>query len=594
MFPRRTLLALLFFALLAGAALHVLHRYAALTGAPDTHRLFQQNLDAADTLSIERGDRSISLQRHNSQWDILHPVVASADTRRIRQLLDALEALPVIDQFSPRTLEQRKLSLELLGLSPPQARLTLTVQGHSTTLDIGHASPSGNALYLIHSGFPGKVLVTDAALLRQLPANFSEFRQRLLIPALVPQITALEIRRPAQPTLRLTRKDNLWHIVQPIAGRASQLVVAELTQALAALSIESFVWPETLSESGQPPSFARYGLDTESALSLLIWEQEKSSPLRIRLGHPPASSPGLLYALAADQTTIVTVTNSALPFLDLSPADFRDRRLFRENPDHLASLSIRYPNQTLELECDADRQWMLNAPLRSRANQATVRAFINTLLTLRADKIIADDSLPGAASILPPEQQMTLNFKNLPPLSLNYQFGPVLSQFAFTNAPAVVYLIPSTNLPPELVSLDEATIFADPQIINVPSDAVKRLTLATPASTQTFERVSAAWQSSTSATDLLPKIPQWIDELSHLRAERVAQLTPLFPLQLDSLHLAPPEYEITLDLSESDALRRVLAIGVPSPTGGRYAALRGSDVLYILSTNINEKLTVNK
>ena len=597
MYPRRTLVTLLILTLAAAALLHQLQR---VRGNPDplaTRLVFPKPLDAVESLAIERGDETLSLRRQNGAWEITRPINVPADAQRVRRFLDALEALPVNDQFSTRSLEQRQLTLHDFGLDPPQARITTGLW----TLDVGHASPTGHALYLRHSGLPSKIIATHAAFLQELPAAFLEFRQRLLIHAKPSHITALEIRRPGQPTFRVIRKDNLWHLVQPIAGRASQTAVNELAQALAELSIEHFIWPPTLSDPAttpEPPPLADFGLDPESALSLLIWEQAQTSPLRLRFSQPVPENPGLLHALAADQATLVAVPAAILNLLDLPPSEFRDKRLFREDPEQLANITIRYPGQTLELECD-DGHWTLTSPVRNRANQRMVRSLANTLLNLRADRIVVDDLtdptdqtdqtdplLPSAFSLQPSSRQLQLAFKNLPPVVLHFQHTPLETQFAFANDPAITYCIASTNLPPELINLDEATHLADPQILDLLPEAVTRVTFTSTTSTQVWERANGHWKKDpsdpsdpTDPTDLL-------EALCSLRAERVAQLTPLLPVQLETLGLTPPALEITLDLSDdSPSFRRVLSIGAPASPGLLHATLRGADILYVVSTN---------
>jgi len=607
MYPRRTLVLLFLLTLAAAAALYHLRRNGAVTDSAAGRRVFPKNLDAVEALVLERGNETLSLQRQKGVWEITRPLAVPADAQRVRRLLDALESLPVTDQFPLRSLEQRQLSLEQLGLAPPQTRITLTLAGRPpVVLEIGRASPSGHALYLRHSGHPSQILTTDAVFLREQLGAFLEFRQRLLLPTLPSKITALEIRRPGQSVFRVIRKDNLWHLVQPISGRANQGVVNELAQTLADLAIEKFIWPETLSDplsTPQPPPLDAFGLDPESALSLLVWEQAQPSPLRVRIGRPVPENPGLLYTLSTDQATVATVTNAILAILGQPPSEFRDKRLFREDPSLLAGLSIRYPGQTLELEND-DSEWLLTAPVRARANTLMVAALVNTLLNLRADKINTNDDADATDPIDSPDspapspipqpsplvsRQLLLAFKNQPPVALHFEHTPLHTLFTFANDPAITYLIASTNLPPELVNLDEATHLADLQILDLPSESVQRLTFSTPTATQSFECVNAQWQPA----GLEPPPPVFadfqpavlLDGLASLRAERVAQLTPLLPVQLQPLGLSPPALEITLDLSDSPSFRRVLSIGAPASLGTRHATLRGSEILYAVSTN---------
>ncbi|MCL1888347.1 MAG: DUF4340 domain-containing protein [Kiritimatiellaeota bacterium] len=625
MYPRRTLAILLILTVAAAALLIRLRRDGAALDPAAPRRVITQNLDATEGLVLERGGESIEIKRQNGAWDITRPVAVPADAQRVQRFLDALETLPVVDQFSTRSLGQRELTLAQLGLDPPEARVTLHFAGRpATVLDIGHASPSGRALYARLSGRPNTIFVTDAVFAAQMPAAFLEFRQRLLLPPLSAHITALEIQRPGRPTFRVIRKDTLWHLVQPIAGRASQGVVNDLIQALAELAVADFIWPETLSDPAAtpgPPDLAPLGLDAASAVSLLIWEQARPNPLRLRVGLPVPEKPGLLHALSTDQATLVTVTNAILGIMGQPPAEFRDKRLFREDPALLATLSIRYPGQTLELECDDDGQWLVTSPVRARANPLMARVLANTILNLRADTITAVengparcpncgarvgeaedavettcpeclDALPAPsappASVSPPSQrQLVLAFRDLPPVTLDFQYTPFQTPFTFANDPGVTYLIASSNLPPELVSLDEAARLADPQILDLMPEAVHRLTFATPASTQVFERVETQWRrvgADPGGPAMQPSV--LLEDLAGLRAERVAQLTPLLPVQLEALGFSPPALEAVFDFSDdSPSFRRVLSIGGEASPGTRHATVRGTDILYVVSTN---------
>lgn len=580
MFSKRTFISLVLFCTLATAVLYLLERYTLL--APDGHRrhVLPENLDGVDMLHVVRPGLTFELQKENNLWVLRQPASVPADEPYVRRLLDTLETLPVEDQLTLRTLGQRGLTLGRLGFAPPQGTIAIHLRGRIFTLDIGHTAPSGNALYVRRPDLPDRVFVTDAALLAALPASVDDLRRRRLLALPANQIGVLEIRRPASPTFRVIRKDNLWQLIQPVSGRASQNAVNELIAALGRLTADSFIRPLDMAASPSQAALTQYGLDAENAVSILLWEQGKTTPLRLRLGAPVPGAPGFCYALMDDQGTVACVSNTVAPHLALPPSAFRNRRLFRETEDALSGITVRYPNQTLELGCNAEREWQLLAPVRSRANQAGTHTFINTLLNLRADDIAYiedDDPAPP-----PSDHQLTLAFRTLPPTTLHFSYESPLYRFYFAGTPAVFYYFNASNLPPALVSLDEAAGLADPAIINESLDAVTRVTFATATATQTLER-AAGWRPS---AGWLPADPlPLLDNLSHLTAARIAQLAPLTSTQLAAHGLAPPAMEITLDLASSGSLRRVLLVGAPAPGGERYATLLGRDLLYLIKTN---------
>lgn len=591
----RTTLILLAASLACGLLLWVLRLPPSLqrpgSSPGRTGRLFRSDMDGIGFLLVERNGLRLELQRQPTGWQVRQPFTAPADPIAVQRILDALEAAPCLEIIPVRDQARRELTPAHFGLVVPRARIVLGSSARRAELLIGANTPVTNQIFVCFST-SADVLVTSDAVLACLPAALEHLRDQALVRANAQRVTGLSLRRPGQPFARLHHARDGWYLLQPLAAKADDAAVSALIEALCTARITRFLWPSenTNGVPGDTPGglrgqLAAVGLDDASE-SVRVEIRQASDPVGATLvfGAPVVDLPGHTHVLAPDGQTIVAVTNRVLQAALTPLADLRDRRLFAAASGDVSAIGVHRRDQTLGLRRNTGGRWELTDPVMAPADQPTVARLIDTLLRLRADTIL--DTPPAS---LGPTASNTL-------CTIDLQIGSVAwrllvaepdpatdgANLAFTNSPTV-FIVPRAHLPAALWAPLDLGILRDKTILNVAPETIRRLALRRIGGvTEVVYRDGPAkpWRAIGGGEPDRETAEAWVRVLSNLRAERVAALEIPDPA---ACGLTAPDLEITLDLAATDAVRKVLTIGAAVEGGGRYAALRGHDVLFVLA-----------
>lgn len=576
-----------------GLLLWTLEHWKSDTGAVsfDTPGLlFPRGLGEVEALIVEQGAFRMDLRRQGGRWCQVEPFAAEVDQVAVRRTLDALSDMTVRERISLDELQRRDLQLKDFGLSPVLTRVIVRGASRRTELCFGNRTPDGGEVYF-YLDAASQVLVTSRAVLNAVPTSLEVVRERALLRDSGRSATALELRR-AGTFIKLQRTGSEWQMTQPYAAAADPGVVDKLLAGLHQTQILAFIWPsgttgEPLAAGSLQSRLAIYGLDADTAVQVQFWETGGPAGVRLRFGKAVDERPGWIYALTVEQS-VVAVTNSVLTPLLVTPAQLRDHRLFRETPDEITRIQLRFADELVECRRDEKRRWTLVSPQQDAADQEQVGRLLVGLLRMQAMQLID----PPAGTV--PESGMPTN----PVCVVELATSAHTSRFAvapgesaglldivFTNAPTR-YVVASSNLPPAVLAPSAAFGLRDRVVLAVSTSAVRRVTVRRDAETEAVERGPDAegWQvvaspsGKTVATDALSA---WLTLLSHLRAERIERLGA-GARDLDAYALAEPAMEIDVDLLSADALRKVLLIGRSTADGGRFAMLRGHDVVFVL------------
>ena len=560
-------------------------------GAPGL--LFPRGLGEVESLIVEQGAFRMDLQRHGGRWCQVEPFAADVDQLAVRRTLDALSDLTVCERISLDELRRRELQLRDFGLSPAQTRVIVRTMSRRIELGFGNRTPDGREVYF-YLDAASQLLVTSRAVLEAVPVSLERVRERALLRDSGRSVTALELRRAGLPYVKLAHAGNDWQMTQPYAGAADPVRIEQVLTGLHQARIEAFVWPSLTNNNNTQTSgslhsrLALYGLDADAAVQVQFWETGGPAGVRLRFGKAVDGQPGWVYALTVDEQSVVAVTNAVLPALLVPPSELRDHRLFRETPDEVTRVQLRFADQLVECRREEQRRWALVSPQQDAADQDQVGRLLVGLLRLRAQQVVDPPvgALPEAGTPTNPVcvvELATTTRTNRFAVAPNETAG--MMDIVFTNA-ATRYVVAASNLPAAVLTPAVAFGLRDRIVLAVATSAVRRVSVRRGTEIEAVERVPDGdlWQVSGNpsgkavANDALAA---WLTLLTSLPAARIERLGA-GARDLESYGLAEPALEIDVDLLSADALRKMLLIGRSTADGGRYALLRGHDAIFVL------------
>ncbi|HEX7180630.1 MAG TPA: DUF4340 domain-containing protein [Thermoanaerobaculia bacterium] len=206
-----------------------------------------------------------------SEWRIVQPMAARADTFAVDGLLDALTTLE-----KTRTLDE--VDRKALGLDNPRATVRLKTSEGEKVLRIGAAVPTGSSVIASLEG-EDKAFVVSDSILSQLGREPGAWRDRQLFRASRDTISRITLTGPAGQ-VALAQKNDLFRVERPISDRADRDRVDDLYADLSGLTAEQF-----LDDPSRPP--AELGLQPPQAVVEVAFKE--GPPMRIELGSPASA-----------------------------------------------------------------------------------------------------------------------------------------------------------------------------------------------------------------------------------------------------------------------------------------------------------------
>lgn len=553
-------------------------------------RLIPYRFDEANSVVVERGGMRLDLQRTGTRWTLTQPVATGADTSQVMRFLDQLEEAPLWDRLPLHDLRRRQLTMADFGLAPPLARVVVRGPLYRIEVAFGMATPDGKGVYAALDSANNVVWVTDSQIYRALPSTTEQWRDRSLLQELTGKVVALELRRPGVPFIKVVQNSDGWQFVQPFVGRASGQAINAAVASLLSARIERFIFSGTADGTEKTVGddmrtrLVFYGLDTESAVQAQLWDSGNPAGVRVRFGRDVEGNSGLVYALTPGDDSVVAVSNSVLQGLPLGVAAIRNRKLFDHTSAVLRRLNIQYADETVTLE-RRNGTWRMTAPVGSGVDEPLVKELVASLLTLQAEKLIdPDNPVAPVANDGGPLCRFEVVFAD------GVTQRVTVAQSAYTegyydlvaNESPTVYVVASSNMPPQLTRKAGVLDLTDQTMLILPAQSIRRVTAKGLDRLETIERKGVAgdeqWVSAEGTADI-EVLRAWAALFTNWRAERVVRLGASAQ-DLVKFGMGEPALEITIDVDSEAAVRQSVLVGRPTVNGGRYASVRGHDVIY--------------
>jgi hypothetical protein len=288
--------------------------------------------NAVTGLEVQTTNLVIKAERTNDTWRLTRPLYPAQSTP-IDSFVTALAALPQYDVISASQVSEQQGKLKDFGLEPPSAVFTVTQGSNRWTLNLGAFTPLRDQIYATVPG-SGEVLVTDASILRAVPASVNDWRSPGLLHLEGRAFDRLQIRA-GQSVLEFERDvtNFVWRIAKPTPARANNPRIIELLQQLNTARVKAFVTDSPTAD------LERYGLQTpQLELSFLL---DTNRVTALEFGASPTNDPASVYVRRLSTTNIVLASKELLDSLGLPYKAFHDPRLLSADPNQLTMIQVK-------------------------------------------------------------------------------------------------------------------------------------------------------------------------------------------------------------------------------------------------------------
>ena len=173
--------------------------------------LVRFDVSAIDNFTIGRPDSTIRIERAiGNLWNITEPITAETENEEILTLFNMLRTARV-----RYVADENTDNLGAYGLASPEYYLaTHYTDGKADTLYLGSFTPEGSMGY-VRFASENRVVAIDRDVIDHLHRPVQAFRSRSILNVFATDITAIEIMRNEDETLRFQYDGVAWRMTEP-------------------------------------------------------------------------------------------------------------------------------------------------------------------------------------------------------------------------------------------------------------------------------------------------------------------------------------------------------------------------------------------
>ncbi|MCD6050387.1 MAG: hypothetical protein K0Q55_1790 [Verrucomicrobia bacterium] len=318
---------------------------------PVQHRLLnklQQGL--VSRIEVQVGTNSVTLERTNSTWRMIAPVVYPAWQPQAKNFLDACAELNYTTTIPATELAKSPHGLADYGLQPPRAQFTLVQNNERIEVKIGNETPVGGQRY-VQLGDEIVAYLVDAKIGNLLPPTSASWRDRFLMPGGM-VFNRIEIHAGNRVT-EFQRDDTnqMWRITKPITARADNVRIKDMIQQWRDWDVKFFATDNPLATELEKFGFKPPELE-------LLLGQGTNHVFGLQFGLPLKDQQDIL-ALRSSHTNLVVVRQE--PWVETLRSqwlDFRERRLLTFAPSVPDLIEVQ-SDERFRLQRQTNGMWMV-------------------------------------------------------------------------------------------------------------------------------------------------------------------------------------------------------------------------------------------
>jgi hypothetical protein len=582
-----------------------------------------------------------------SDWKLVKPVAASADSALVDRLLSTLSGLSAVEKD---VAEKVRSSLETgglavpaaagvqakglqdwllapgrlektYGLDEPAATVQVTVEEgkartrRTITLRLGKHDGVTRKLFARSQDYPRINEIDDALAELVLDKTSLDYRGKRLLDFLSLDVERIEVKRldlagialgvlglanrygtlgaagvlatNRSMGLALQRGSEGWTLTAPVKAEADAGKVNDLADRLGKLEVLAFVADRASDKELQ----TRYGLGVPALSVKVNFTGDRKSARSLDVGKIRQGAPGY-FARLEGAPEIFVIGSELRDQLDRDSLEYRPGTLWQvAGDDEIVKLRIAKAGQPeYQLERKGD-DWQVTGPFTVAAPREVVDKLTAALKAPRA----LEYRVHTAADFSPfgltrPEVQLTLTTKKGKEHALwvGADAPESAGRYARLGKGSAVFVVARALAR----TVDQSALdFLDRNLLKIDSGAVASFQRKKGDDVLELVKKEDAWRMVKPVDQQADekKVPELLKELGELKAERIVAYKPK---DLKEYGLDKPQATVTVKLGGEKQAQQVLELGKETAEGSgqRYALVKGSPAVGVLSAAVVKKL----
>lgn len=542
------------------------------------------NIDAEDlkALRFEYSNTVVQCRNENDEWTVVGETEGRADIGRVNWLVSSLNSIGKGTRITKDELAENGLDESEYGFDQPAARIIAVDNSGRREWVVGNKHPLADMAYAKRAD-EDDIYTIPSNLMDILPKDAATLRNRILFSGEISGVRRVELRGDGGLMQLSLDPDTGWRIQQPISAHADQVTMAALLDNLFQLRVEKFLADDV-------SDFSVYGLQSDARhVSLGMAD---GTARTIILGDEVAEDPGFIYARRADESSVYGLNKDVLDVLTFERDDFRDRRVVPMNMEDVSLVSIaRGADTPLEMVRGEENEWQVSSPVRWKVCPVKIDRLLkswNSAFIMDFEAQMSGDEEPATM----PAPLWTLSFGDATQTNTIYvlpESDPGGALRIRRNQVADSYLINFRAIPPTLA---DPLHYKDPVVLDIDASAIQRISLDTEQGSELIERDSQGIFNA-AATNVDVRVDrQHVERMTGLLGALTAEKYVTYNQgDLGEYGLDTPAAVLHVGLAGSDQIGYVLLFGREADEGGRYAMVKGRDVIFVLNAEDASLLT---
>ena len=581
------------------------------------------DFDTANAVRVEvRGDRNFRLVKIKDKWVLDSPVSAPADAGAVSSLLNAISGIRA-EKFvddAPTDLAAyglhagaMRVTVELAPPEPaatqPTTRPAAARKGRVIAITFGAAAEAGKTVFAKLADKPWVFQVSESKL-KDLQPKIIDLRDKHVLSLGSQEVSRIEVHLKAGTSANLEKVDDVWHMRSPFAGRCDQGSVDKLLNTLRDLQASQF--------EDSPISLTDYGL-TPPVGKLVLHFRGSDQTTTLLLGR--ASSAHVGFVQPANSKTVAVVQASDYRVLLRPSPAYWEKTVF-ELPDdaEVTRADVTRGIRTFTIEKQPDGEFKLLSPVAAAADAGNVKALLDAVKTIRADKITSLGKAVPARFAKAGPIKLTLTYKQpipAPPASMPAATAPASKPAtkpatqpvprAVKKSPVLLvaedkgksYVWQEGAKPVAVGELDKslheavAAELRDRKVLEIDAAKAVSLKMDLDKVSMGFSRAGDVWGYTQDRFIKIDakKVKGFLEQLAAIKAERFVHYGD--KPELKRYGLDKPTMTILVKTEAGKSIRLAISRTGPVATRGHYATSSEVPGVFVLTPSAKTRMTMS-